>query len=82
MDINTKFRKIQIDSTQREIADHGTQGFPVTVNHDDLWAFEGKHVPVHWHGEFEIGIPIEGRAVYQIYQKPLRNSSWSGNSYK
>lgn len=68
MDINTKFRKIQIDSTQREIADHGTQGFPVTVNHDDLWAFEGKHVPVHWHGEFEIGIPIEGRAVYQIYQ--------------
>lgn len=36
MDMNTKFRKIQIDSTQREIADHGTQGFPVTVNHDDL----------------------------------------------
>ena len=68
MGMDTKFRRIQIDSSKRELADHGTEGFPVTVNHDDLWSFEGKHVPVHWHGEFEISIPIEGCSVYQIYQ--------------
>lgn len=67
--MNSIIRKIQIDSSQRELADHGTEGFPVTVNHDDLWSFEGKRVPIHWHGEFEIGIPSEGCAVYQIYQK-------------
>lgn len=35
-------RKILVDETNRELCEHGTVGFPMTVNHDDLWAFEGK----------------------------------------
>ena len=35
-------RKILVDETNRELCEHGTAGFPMTVNHDDLWAFEGK----------------------------------------
>ena len=31
-------RKILVDETNRELCEHGTVGFPMTVNHDDLWA--------------------------------------------
>ena len=41
----------------------------MTVNHDDLWAFEGKSVPIHWHNDLEISLPREGEAIYQVYQK-------------
>jgi hypothetical protein len=37
-------RKILVDETNRELCEHGTVGFPMTVNHDDLWAFEGKNL--------------------------------------
>lgn len=60
--------KIIVDETLREIKEHGTKAFPVTVNHDDLWMFEGKTVPIHWHSELEISVPKEGKAVYQICQ--------------
>ena len=62
-------RKILVDETNRELCEHGTVGFPMTVNHDDLWAFEGKNVPIHWHNDLEISLPREGEAIYQVYQK-------------
>lgn len=62
-------RKILVDDTNRELCEHGTAGFPMTVNHDDLWAFEGKSVPIHWHNDLEISVPREGAAIYQVYQK-------------
>lgn len=43
-------RKILTDDTKRELSMHGSEQFPMTVSHDDLWDFEGKRVPVHWHG--------------------------------
>ena len=49
-------RKILVDDTNRELCEHGTAGFPMTVNHDDLWAFEGKSVPIHWHNDLEISV--------------------------
>ena len=65
-------RKILVDSTRRELEEHGTETFPMTVNHDDLWAFEGKSVPIHWHNDLEISLPREGEAVYQVYQKSYK----------
>lgn len=62
-------RKILTDNTQRELTAHGTDTFPMTVSHDDLWSFEGKHIPIHWHNDLEISLPREGTAVYQVYQK-------------
>ena len=59
-------RKILVDETNRELCEHGTVGFPMTVNHDDLWAFEGKSVPIHWHNDLEISLPREGEAIYQV----------------
>ena len=41
----------------------------MTVNHDDLWTFEGKNIPIHWHNDLEISIPRVGKMVFQIYQK-------------
>ena len=57
-------RKILVDSTRRELEAHGTETFPMTVNHDDLWSFEGKNVPIHWHNDLEISLPREGEAIY------------------
>ena len=65
-------RKILVDDTKRELSEHGTETFPMTVSHDDLWAFEGKTVPIHWHNDLEISLPRKGEAVYQVYQKSYR----------
>lgn len=46
-------RKILVDDTNRELCPHGTESFPMTVSHDDLWDFEGKSVPIHWHNDLE-----------------------------
>lgn len=62
-------RKILMDDTRRELSKHGTETFPMTVSHDDLWAFEGKTVPIHWHDDLEINLLREGMAVFQVYQK-------------
>lgn len=71
-------KKILVDDTRRELEEHGTEGFPLTVNHDDLWMFEGKNVPIHWHQEIEISLPREGKAVYQIYQNSYEISPGEG----
>lgn len=65
-------RKILVDSARRELEAHGTESFPMTVNHDDLWSFEGKHVPIHWHNDLEINLLREGEAFFQVYQKNYR----------
>ena len=44
-------KTILVDDTRRELSEHGTETFPLTVHHDDLWMFEGKNVPIHWHQE-------------------------------
>ena len=62
-------KKILRDDTNRELIQHGTDGFPMTVNHDDLWAFEGRNVPIHWHNDLEFGLPKDGELIYQVYQK-------------
>ena len=62
-------KKIYVDDHNRELSAHGTETFPVTVNHDDLWMFEGRNVPIHWHNEIEFCLPRKGIAVCQIYQE-------------
>ena len=54
-------RTILVDSARRELEKHGTETFPMTVNHDDLWSFEGKNVPIHWHNDLEINLIRRGR---------------------
>ena len=62
-------RRILVDDTRRELCTHGTETFPMTVNHDDLWDFEGKSVPIHWHNDLEFSLPREGEVIYQIYER-------------
>lgn len=71
-------RTILVDSARRELEKHGTETFPMTVNHDDLWSFEGKNVPIHWHNDLEINIIREGEAVFQVYQKSYRVRTGEG----
>ena len=71
-------RTILVDSARRELEKHGTETFPMTVNHDDLWSFEGKNVPIHWHNDLEINLIREGEAVFQVYQKSYRVRTGDG----
>lgn len=71
-------RTILVDSARREFEKHGTETFPMTVNHDDLWSFEGKNVPIHWHNDLEINLIREGEAVFQVYQKSYRVRTGEG----
>lgn len=71
-------RTILVDSARRELEKHGTETFPMTVNHDDLWSFEGKNVPIHWHNDLEINLIREGEAVFQAYQKSYRVRTGEG----
>ena len=71
-------RTILADSARRELEKHGTETFPMTVNHDDLWSFEGKNVPIHWHNDLEINLIREGEAVFQVYQKSYRVRTGEG----
>ena len=71
-------RTILVDSARRELEKHGTETFPMTVNHDDLWSFEGKNVPIHWHNDLEINLIREGEAVFQVYQKSYRIRTGEG----
>ena len=36
-------RTILVDSARRELEKHGTETFPMTVNHDDLWSSSSVH---------------------------------------
>lgn len=65
-------RTILVDDVRRELEAHGTETFPMTVNHDDLWSFEGRSVPIHWHNDLEINLLREGEAVFQVYRKSYR----------
>ena len=71
-------RTILVDSARRELEKHGTETFPMTVNNDDLWSFEGKNVPIHWHNDLEINLIREGEAVFQVYQKSYRVRTGEG----
>lgn len=71
-------RTILVDSARRELENHGTETFPMIVNHDDLWSFEGKNVPIHWHNDLEINLIREGEAVFQVYQKSYRVRTGEG----
>lgn len=65
-------RKILTDDTKRELSMHGSEQFPMTVSHDDLWDFEGKRVSVIGR---ETGVRLRRKrnAVY---------SGWPGNATK
>lgn len=50
-----------VDSTQRELVQHGSAAFPIACYHDDLSKYE---VPWHWHEEWEAGIILEGTGLF------------------
>ena len=49
-----------VDSSGRELVEHGTTGLPVACYHDDLGR---RDVPWHWHDEREAAVVTEGCAV-------------------
>lgn len=58
--------KIQTDQDQRELSEHGSAEFPLTVNHDHLYDYFERYICCHWHEEFEIPVVIQGYVRYQL----------------
>lgn len=50
----------QVDSSGRELLQHGTITFPIACYHDD---FGKMDVPWHWHEELELAIVTDGSAI-------------------
>ena len=63
---------ILTDDSLRELCVHGTPDFPLQINHDNLYDFQGNHIRCHWHGEIEISLVSEGRVQYLAGGKSYR----------
>lgn len=59
-------RTVVTDGNLRELTTHGTAGFPVEINHDDLCGFQSCRIRRHWHPEMEISIVRQGQACYEV----------------
>lgn len=55
-----------VDSTGRELVEHGSAAFPIACYNDNLLVTE---VLWHWHEEMEAGIITEGTAIITIGQE-------------
>lgn len=51
---------VMIDSSGRELVEHGSTSFPIACYHDDL---SKNEVPWHWHEELEAAIITEGCSI-------------------
>lgn len=65
-------QKIVVDQSLKELCEHGTAGFPLQVNHDDLSAFQDKYIACHWHDDLELSVVCRGTALYQINGEACR----------
>ncbi len=61
-----QFMKIRTDQNQRELSDHGTVQFPLSVSHNHLSDYFERYIGCHWHEEFEIPVIISGSVRYQL----------------
>lgn len=52
-----------VDSTQRELVEHGTPAFPIACYRDDL---SNGEVPWHWHEEWEAAVILEGTGLIAV----------------
>lgn len=62
---------ITVDQNLRELCEHGSPAFPMTVSHDDLSLFLDQYIRCHWHGDLEIVFVQEGQVSYQIHENQL-----------
>ena len=53
---------ITVDQNLRELCEHGSPAFPMTVSHDDLSLFLDQYIRCHWHGDLEIVVVQKGKS--------------------
>lgn len=64
-----------VDSSQRELVEHGTNAFPIACYHDDL---EKEEVPWHWHEEWEAVVVSEGTTLVAAGNKKFEVKTGEG----
>jgi len=58
--------KLPVDHMLRETTRHGTVGFPIQYYVDELFKFENRRVPLHWHPELEFLVVNGGSVRIQL----------------
>ena len=74
-----KMRTIEVDQQQKEICNHGTDTFPMTIHYDNLRFFQGHCIPFHWHPTLEVVVTKRNCSVPpppEHYFAPSRKSSY------
>lgn len=69
---------IEVDEHQKELREHGTVSFPMTVHHDNLRFFQGQCIRFHWHPALEIVLVQKGTIQYQIHRQTFTLSPGKG----
>ena len=66
-----KMRTIEVDQQQKEICNHGTDTFPMTIHYDNLRFFQGHCIPFHWHPTLEVVVVQKGIVQYRLHQSTI-----------
>lgn len=73
-----KKRRIQTDSSQREINAPLDGGFPVEVRNERLSTFYHGYFDCHWHPEFEFAVITDGIVEYQLNEERIQVKGQDG----
>ena len=61
--------QIVTNQFQKELKQHGSNGFPLLVSHERLSRYESGSFMWHWHPEIEITYIQKGRMLYKVNQQ-------------
>lgn len=67
--------QIVTNQFQKELKQHGSNGFPLLISHERLSSYESGSFMWHWHPEIEITYIQKGKMLYKVNQQEFYMST-------